>query len=195
MKIIGLTGGIGSGKTTVAKIFEKFGGKIFNSDLSAKKIQNENQTAISQIKELFGENVYLNGTLNRPQVAEIVFNDSEKLKKLNSIVHPLVFEDFSNFLDENSDKKFVILESAILVESGFDKYTDFSVLITADIAERIKRVMERDKIPQEKILARIKNQLSECELKCNCKYEIVNNDFQKVESQVKTILQQNNLLF
>lgn len=192
---IGLTGGIGSGKTTVSKIFEQFGGAVFTSDLRAKIIQNENPKAVLEIKKLFGEDIYFGGVLDRKRVADIVFNDSETLRKLNEIIHPLVFEDFSDFVSRNEDKKFVVLESAILVESGFYKFADFSVLVSADISLRIKRVMERDGVSKEKVFQRMKNQLSESELKRNCKYEVFNNDIQTVESQVKEILRQNNLLF
>ncbi|MBQ3656697.1 MAG: dephospho-CoA kinase [Bacteroidales bacterium] len=192
---IGLTGGIGSGKTTVAKVFERFGGGVYTSDLRAKIIQNENPKAVFEIKKLFGEDIYSDGVLNRKYLADIVFNDSEKLKQLNGIVHPLVFEDFSKFLDENQDKRFVVLESAILIESGFYKFADFSVLVTSDLSLRLKRVMARDKISEEKVFQRIKNQLSDQELKINCEYEVINNDIQTLESQVKDILRQNNLLF
>ena len=192
---IGLTGGIGSGKTTVSKIFEKFGGAVFTSDLRAKIIQNENPKAVSAIKNLFGDDIYSGGVLDRKRVADIVFNDSEALKKLNGIVHPLVFEDFNGFCAAHSDKRFVVLESAVLVESGFFRFADFSVLVSADFSLRVVRVMERDGISREKVLERIKNQLSESEVRGNCKYEVVNNDIQTVESQVKEILRQNNLLF
>jgi dephospho-CoA kinase len=192
---IGLTGGIGSGKTTVSKVFEKFGGAVFSSDFSARKIQNENPAAISKIKELFGEDVYKDGVLNRRRVASEVFNDSEKLKKLNAVVHPLVFEDFSAFCAANSGKEFAVLESAILVESGFYKFADFSVLVSAGVSERIKRVMERDGISREKVMERIKNQMPEEEIKKFCEFVIFNNDVKTLDCQVEAVLRGKNLLF
>lgn len=190
MKIIGLTGGIGSGKTTVSRVFETFGAAVYNSDLRAKKIQDENQKAISGLKKLFGNGIYsLDGVLNRKKIAEIVFSDETMLQKLNALIHPLVFEDFSNFCKINTEKKVVILESAILIESGFFKRVDFSVLVTADLETRINRTVMRDSVTKEQVLSRIKNQMSDIKKKEFCQYEIINNSsLDEVENQVKIIL-------
>ncbi|MBQ3690975.1 MAG: dephospho-CoA kinase [Bacteroidales bacterium] len=190
MKIIGLTGGIGSGKTTVSRVFETFGAAVYNSDLRAKKIQDENQKAISGLKKLFGDGIYsLDGVLNRKKIAEIVFSDETMLQKLNALIHPLVFEDFSNFCKINTEKKVVILESAILIESGFFKRVDFSVLVTADLETRINRTVMRDSVTKEQVLSRIKNQMSDIKKKEFCQYEIINNSsLDEVENQVKIIL-------
>lgn len=190
MKIIGLTGGIGSGKTTVSRVFETFGAAVYNSDLRAKKIQDENQKAISGLKKLFGDGIYsLDGVLNRKKIAEIVFSDETMLQKLNALIHPLVFEDFSNFCKINTEKKVVILESAILIESGFFKRVDFSVLVTADLETRINRTVMRDRVTKEQVLSRMKNQMSDIKKKEFCQYEIINNSsLDEVENQVKIIL-------
>lgn len=190
MKIIGLTGGIGSGKTTVSKIFETFGAAVYNSDLRAKKIQDENHAAISGLKKLFGENIYSkDGILDRKKVASMVFSDEIMLQKLNALIHPLVFEDFSNFCKINTEKKAVVLESAILIESGFFKRVDFSVLVTADLETRINRTVMRDRVTKEQVLSRMKNQMSDIKKKEFCQYEIINNgSLDEVENQVKIIL-------
>ncbi len=190
MKIIGLTGGIGSGKTTVSKIFETFGAAVYNSDLRAKKIQDENHEAISGLKKLFGENIYSkDGILDRKKVASVVFSDEMMLQKLNALIHPLVFEDFSNFCKINTEKKAVVLESAILIESGFFKRVDFSVLVTADLETRINRTVMRDRVTKEQVLSRMKNQMSDIKKKEFCQYEIINNgSLDEVENQVKIIL-------
>ncbi len=189
MKIIGLTGGIGSGKSTVAQVFKSEGGDVFTSDYEAKIIQDHNPEAIRKQKELLGEDIYLeDGTLDRKKVASIVFADKSKLLALNNIIHPLVKQSFDNFVAKNSDKKFVVLESAILISSGFYKFADFMVLVTADTETRINRVIMRDKVSRQQVLQRMSNQMSDDEFMKYCKYKIVNNDIETLGKQVKEIL-------
>lgn len=192
MKIIGLTGGIGSGKTTVSGCFKSLGAAVFTSDTEAKIIQDSHPEAIAKQKKLFGDDIYSpDGTLDRKRVAAVVFSDETMLKALNNIIHPLVKQSFDKFLEENKDKDFVVLETAILISSGFYKFADFSVLVTADFETRISRVMSRDNATREQVLQRIKNQQQDDEIMKFCKYKIINNDINTLESQVKQILTEN----
>lgn len=186
-KIIGITGGIGSGKTTAAKYFEELGFPLYNSDLRAKAIQNENPTVIQQIKAVFGEEAYTDEGLNRPFLAAITFNDKEKLKALNQIVHPAVFNDFKNWIDvQNAD--YVLKEAAILIESGSYKDCDLIIAVIADKEIRIARTMERDQISRAQVEARMNNQLSDEERITYSDYVIDNSqDLAYLQQQVKNI--------
>lgn len=187
-KIIGLTGGIGSGKTTAAKYFEEFGFPLYNSDLRARKIQNENLEVITKIKEAFGEESYNDDGMNRPYIASQIFNNQEKLQQLNSIVHPAVFNDFNRWVDEqNTD--YVIKEAAILIESGSYKDCDIIISVVADKEIRISRTMERDGLDREQILNRMANQLTDEERKEYSDYVIDNSqDLPYLYQQVKNIV-------
>lgn len=187
-KIIGLTGGIGSGKTTAAKYFEELGFPLYNSDLRAKKLQNENPIVIQQITNLFGEEAYNQDGMNRPYIASQTFNNKEKLQQLNAIVHPAVFADFKNWIDEqNSD--YIVKEAAILIESGSYKDCDIIVSVIADKEIRITRTIERDGLTREQVLTRINNQLSDEERKEYSDYIIDNSqDLTYLKQQVKNIV-------
>lgn len=187
-KIIGLTGGIGSGKTTAAKYFEELGFPLYNSDLRARKLQNENPEVIQKIKDVFGEEAYNNEGMNRPFIASKTFNDKEKLKQLNAIVHPAVFNDFKTWIEEqNTD--YVIKEAAILIESGSYKDCDIIISVVADKEIRITRTIERDGLTREQILNRMANQLTDEERKEYSDYIIDNSqDLNYLYQQVKNIV-------
>jgi dephospho-CoA kinase len=160
-KIIGLTGGIGSGKTTVAKYFASKGIPVYIADEAAKDIMND-KIVVQEVQSIFSENVILkNGLLDRNAIRELVFKDKNKLIELNNIIHPRVKDDFKNWLDKNKTAKFIIKEAAILFETNGQKYCDATILVTAPIETRIKRVLERDNTTRENILQIINNQLSE----------------------------------
>ena len=143
-KIIGITGGIGSGKSTVSKIIEEAGFPVYYSDIKAKTIVNENSRLQQQIKELLGENSYdADGLYDRKYVGEIVFNDEELLLKLNSLIHPAVKIDFENWVNQQN-AKYIFKETAILFELKLNESCFKSLLVTADDNIRIKRVMDRD---------------------------------------------------
>ncbi len=143
-KIIGITGGIGSGKSTVSKIIEEAGFPVYYSDIKAKSIVNENSRLQQQIKELLGENSYdADGLYDRKYVGEIVFNDEELLLKLNSLIHPAVKIDFENWVNQQN-AKYIFKETAILFELKLNESCFKSLLVTADDNIRIKRVMDRD---------------------------------------------------
>ena len=160
MKLIGITGGIGSGKSTIAKVFLSMGFPIYNSDDRAQELINVNLA--KEIKSHFGDDIYLNGKLNRKKMASLVFNNPEKLAQLNQIVHPAVAQDFENWA-KNQTTSLVFKEAAILFETGSYKKLDATVLVTADKQIRIKRVMQRDSVSEKDVIARMKNQWSDSE--------------------------------
>lgn len=157
MKIIGLTGGIGSGKSTIAKWFLELGIPVYDSDLEAKKLVDENKKIISELIKLFGDEVYQNGVYNRKLVSSKVFEDKELLGKLNQIIHPEVFRHFRNWV-KNQKTDFVVKEAAILFESGSYKDCDLVVSVVADEEIRINRVLKRDETTEAQIRQRMRNQ-------------------------------------
>jgi dephospho-CoA kinase len=160
-RIIGLTGGIGSGKSTVANYIASKGIPVYIADEEAKKIM-ERTDVKHNIQNLFPQSVLNDdNTLNRNKIAEFVFSNPEKLKQLNAIVHPAVKNDFSNWMKKHKDASFIIKEVAILFETGGHKDCDKVILITAPEEVRIERAMKRDNSTKESVLARIKNQLPE----------------------------------
>lgn len=184
--ILGLTGGIGSGKTTVLNIFKSLGAHVFIADVEAKKLMNTNTELIGQIKKMFGEQAYINGELNRLFIADKVFKNSEMLKNLNKIVHPKVQEKFKLFA-QSLPNEILVYEAAILFESGSNKLCDYIVTITASVEDRIDRVVVRDNTTKDKVLLRMKNQTSN-EKKIKQSHFVVNNtNLNYAKEQVKTI--------
>lgn len=163
--IIGITGGIGAGKSTVSNILRSMGYPVYDSDIQARKLQNENLELKQKIQNIFGDNIYNESGLDRPALSKIVFNNPELLAELNNIVHPVVLSDFEVWLQSNSQAKAVFIESAILFESGFNKQTDKIILVTASEEIRIARVVKRDGISQEQVRERIRRQTSDEEKK------------------------------
>ncbi len=175
-KIIGLTGGIGSGKTTVAKYFASKGIPVYIADEAAKNIMDD-KSVVQEVQTIFSENVIQkDGLLDRNAIRELVFKDKSKLEQLNKIVHPKVKVDFENWLKKNKKAPFIIKEAAILFETNGQKYCDATILVTAPIEIRIERVLERDITSRENILQIIKNQLSEEEKMKLATYVIKNEN-------------------
>ena len=160
MKIVGLTGGIGSGKTTVAKMFSELGVPIYIADVEAKKLTNSSKFIRKNLIELLGEKAYENNILNRPYVADKIFNDKDLLKSVNNIIHPKVSEHFEKWVSKQKTG-YVIKEAAILFENDGYKKCDFVILVTAPKSVRLKRVMERDKSSETEIQQRMDNQWSD----------------------------------
>lgn len=180
---IGLTGGIGSGKSTVAKIFQSLGVPVFNSDIEGKKILNTDQETINAVKIAFGS-VYLNNKIDTQKLAKIVFKDQSALQKLNSIVHPKVKEAFEDWKGKHKKSPFLLKEAAILVESGIYKELDGLIVVTAPKDIRVKRVIKRDGSTTEKVLERINAQLLDSEIIKFSNYRINNNGNKLVIPQV-----------
>lgn len=157
---VGLTGGIGSGKTTLARMFEELGAAVYYADLRAKEMMDADNILVENIKELLGPQAYKNGRLDRDYVAERVFPDKKLLGKLNAIVHPAVYMDFEHWR-LCLTAPYAVLESAILFESGGDARCDVTVAVTISEELRVKRVMERDGADEDSVRARIRSQMSD----------------------------------
>jgi dephospho-CoA kinase len=175
MSKVGVTGGIGSGKTLICNVFSKLGIPVFNADNEAKIILNTDKDVISTIKELFGNDIYINNSIDRKKLAEIIFNNEEALTKINSLVHPKVRLAFKKWCLQFSNLPYVIQEAAILFESEAYKELDYTITVHASEATRVKRVMQRDGVIEEKIKERIKNQMSDEERLKLADY-VINND-------------------
>lgn len=186
-KIIGLTGGIGSGKTTVANYMKSLGIPVYIADEEAKKIM-ETKEVIGLIQQTFGKSIIANNKINREKLAQIVFNNPDKLQQLNAIVHPIVKQNFDNWVKNHANHPFVIKEAAILFESGSYKYCDSIITVTAPLETRLQRVMERDKTDRESVLSRIKNQWSEEQKLEKSNFVIVNISLEDTKNQVDNIL-------
>ncbi|AVI51561.1 dephospho-CoA kinase [Pukyongia salina] len=164
MKIIGLTGGIGSGKTTVAKMFEELGISVYIADIEAKKLSNRSKVIRRKLTKLLGPHTYKESQLNREFVAQKIFNDPDLLKKVNAIIHPKVASHFKRWAKKQQGP-YVIKEAAILFENGGYKQCDKTILVVAPKAVRIERILARDNSNKEEIEARMKNQWSDSEKK------------------------------
>lgn len=185
--ILGVTGGIGSGKSLVCDIFKHLGVPIYNSDNRAKELMSSSPDLVSAISELFGEQAYLDGQLNRKHIASIVFNDDDKLKALNNIVHPAVGKDFDSWLKENSSAPLLIKEAAIMIESGAYKSLDKLLVVSAPESLRIQRVVERDTVSKDEVSKRMNKQLSEDELLEYADYVVHNGGEHLIVPQVINI--------
>jgi dephospho-CoA kinase len=183
MLIIGLTGGIGSGKTTVAKIFEVLGIPVYYADEEAKRIMNEDETIRSKLIVLFGEETYINGKLNRSHIASIVFKDTKKLDQLNAIVHPVTIADSDRWM-QSQNTLYAIKEAALIFESGSYKKLDYVIGVSSPVDLRIQRVINRDKISKSEVERRIHNQMPEKEKMKRCHFVIVNDEAQLMMPQV-----------
>ncbi|MGB3592438.1 MAG: dephospho-CoA kinase [Nonlabens sp.] len=190
MKIVGLTGGIGSGKTTVAREFEKLGVPVYIADQRSKLLLNTDSAVIEQVKQLLGDKVYTvrDGKIqaNRKLIATVVFSDKGALQSLNAILHPAVQRDFKNWL-KKVHHSYVIYEAAILLDSGPNFIVDEVLLVTASLKTRVDRVVKRDKISRKDVYNRILNQSSELYKLELSNYVIQNKEFAKIPLLVSNI--------
>ena len=184
--IVGLTGGIGAGKSTVAEIFKKLGIPVYNSDQRAKDLYAESKVLKSKMQHHFGTDIYIGNEINRAKLAEIVFKDTGQLQVLNGFVHPLLQKDFE-YWNEKQTALYVVREAAILIESGAHKSCKFVIVVTADEALRIERVMSRDNVSKEQVNQRITNQISEKERLGFADFVIVNNSEDLLIKQVSEV--------
>ena len=176
---IGLTGGIGSGKSLVSRIFSVLGVPVFHSDEVSKYLINQNQKIIDAVSEVFGTQIYRQGMLDRKKLSEIVFDNKALLERLNSILHPAVTAEFKKWLSNCTGSTYIIKEAAILFESGTHQDLDIVITVTAPEDMRISRVMERDGISAEEVTHRMRNQLDEKE-RISRSDEIIQNDGQEL---------------
>ena len=172
---VGLTGGIGSGKTTVSNFLLDYGIPVYNSDSKGKTLMNTNLELKNNIVSIFGERVYDNGILNTNLLSRIVFNDSTKIEQLNNLVHPKVAQDFNQWVGKNNNKPILVKEAAILIESGAYLNMDKIILVVSEKSTRINRVSKRDNSDLESIEKRINLQLTDNEKIKYADYIIENN--------------------
>jgi len=186
MIIVGLTGGIGSGKTTVTKMFTELNIPVYIADVEAKLLMNRSKVIRRKLINLFGKKAYVNNELNRVFIANKIFDDKALLEQMNAIVHPKVANHFKRWI-KKQDAKYCIKEAAILFENGSYKHCDFTILITAPEPIRILRVVERDNSNETKVKAIIKNQWSDDDKLKLSDFVIENIDLEQTKKQVLKI--------
>ncbi len=186
MKIVGLTGGIGSGKTTVAKLFSELGVPVYIADVEAKKLTNSSLVIRRKLIELLGNNAYLDDKLNRKYVADKIFADKKLLKAVNAIIHPKVAAHFKKWVLKQKSN-YVIKEAAILFENGSYKDCDLLILVTAPKALRISRVKKRDNASSMEIEQRMSNQWSDSKKKKLADIIVENIDLEATRERIKKI--------
>lgn len=186
---IGITGGIGSGKSVICKILSLYDVPVYDADIEAKNLNDTSPVIKEQISKHFGKELYSGDKLDRKKFAEIIFNDPQKLKTANSIIHPEVEKHFLDWIEKHKNSPIVALESAILFESLFKEYTDIAVTVTSPMQTRIDRVKKRNNIDIESIIARINSQMSDEERAKLSDVVIINDEKQSLLLQVKDLLQ------
>lgn len=183
---IGLTGGIGSGKSTVARIFETLGVPVYYADDASKKLLNDNEALKKEIEKHFGKDTYQNGQLNRQLLSALVFNNADQLAMLNSIVHPATIKDAADWM-QKQNAPYAIKEAALIFESGSQEHLDKVIGVYAPASVRIHRVMQRDKVSRQEVVSRMNRQINE-EIKMRlCDYVITNDEQQLLIPQVIAI--------
>ena len=186
-KIICITGGIASGKSTIAKHIESQGYKVYNSDLEAKKI-TESQEVLEEIKQKISHRVFINNQLDRKLLGQLVFENKNLLDTLNQIIHPRVKKDFENWLKKNQAEKIIFKESALVFEIGINQTCEQVISVLAPKSERINRVMKRDNLSKKDILNRMKNQITDKKRRELSDFCIYNKDLSKPLIKTNTIL-------
>lgn len=176
---IGITGGIGTGKSTVCRIFETLGIPVFYADQEAKNLSTQDAAVVHAIKKIFGEDIYAGGALRSKEVAAIVFQEPAKLAQLNAIIHPAVRLKFESWVMQQKEAPYVLKEAALIYESGSDTLLNAVIVVTAPEKLRIERIAKRDQLPAEAIRSRMKNQWPEDEKIKRAKF-IINNDEQRM---------------
>jgi len=180
---VGITGGIGSGKTTVAKVFEVLGVPVYYADEAAKRLMNEDGILKDEIQHHFGKECYVEGKLNRKYLSELVFNNDKKLALLNSIVHPATIADAQKWMQQQTTP-YAIKEAALIFESGSQQQLDYVIGVFTPIPMRIQRVIKRDQLSREEIKARMDKQMDESIKMRLCDFVITNDEQQMVIPQV-----------
>lgn len=188
--VIGITGGIGSGKSTFANLLREKGYAVYDSDMEARRLQNNHPVVKMRIQELFGEKIYDENGLNRKALAEIVFRDKKLLTQLEHIVHPVVWDDFHDWVSAQTDEKLLFFEAAILFENGWYRDVDKIIVITASEQVRIGRVMARDGVTAEQVRSRMVNQWPEEDKIARADFVIHSDDHFPLEGKVQNIIQQ-----
>jgi len=186
MMIVGLTGGIGSGKSTVANMFRELGIPVYDSDKEAKLLMATSQEVKEAITDLLGKEAYSDGELNRSFIADKVFKDSELLEKLNGIVHPAVRKHFMQWV-EAQEAPYVIQETALIFENKAQDNYDFTILVTAPVETRIQRVVDRDDVGKKTVVDRMQNQLIDSQKLDLADFSLENLELDKTQRKVKEL--------
>ncbi len=189
---VGLTGGIGSGKTTVAKVFKTLGVPVYYSDIEAKIITVSDEKVIKALISEFGNNVYLpDGNVNKPYLSKLIFENNESREKINNIIHPAVAKHFNEWVKayETVGQKYVVKEAAILFESGAYKQVDKIITVVTDVNQRIERLIKRDNNSREEVIQKINSQISDEDKIKLSDYVIYNNDDDMILPQVLEIIE------
>jgi len=186
MIVVGLTGGIGSGKTTVAGMFEELGIPVYIADKEAKRLMNTSKVIKRKLIALFGEDAYLDNQLNRPFIASKIFNDAALLKQMNAIVHPKVGKDFIRWM-KKQESVYVLKEAAIIFEHHKQSEYDYIITVTASLEQRVARVIKRDNTTKEKVLDIVSNQMADEEKIKQSDFVIVNDELENTRKQVVSV--------
>ena len=186
MKRVGLTGGIGSGKTYISKIFNKLGIPVFYSDSYAKKLMVEDSSLVNLLKKRFGSDIYINQEINKQKLSDIIFNQKSSLQDMENIVHPFVEKAFKSWIF-NQNSHYVLKEAAILFETGSYKFMDFNILVHADLETRIARVIKRDEKNRTQVMNIINSQVNFSDIKKLSDSIIYNNEEDFIMPQIMKI--------
>ncbi len=181
---VGLTGGIGSGKTTIARVFEILGIPVFYADKEARELINNDLGLMAKIIQVFGTEAYHENRYNVQYISKIVFNDRSMLEKLNNITHPHIFDAFSRWAGIQKNTPYLIMEAAILFESGFSEIFDYTITVNSPKEIRILRITKRDNTDTDKIMAIINNQLTDSERSMKADFAIINDNSRLIIPQV-----------
>jgi dephospho-CoA kinase len=194
MKIIGLTGGIGSGKTTISKEFIDNSIKVYNSDDRAKFLMINSKNIKNKLLDSFGSEIFSSGSLNKPYISKLIFSDSKSLNLINSIVHPEVLKDFINW-KSNLNDKYIVYESALIFETGSYKLNDFNILVTSELDLRINRVMLRDNLDKSIVIKKINSQWKDEKKIPLADYVFLNSSKKSNSLKVKNLIIYFNSIF
>lgn len=191
---LGITGGIGSGKSIVAKLFEQNGVPVYNADNEARALNDNSPIIREKLINQFGPDIYIDNVLDRNKFADIIFNDAEKLKIANSIIHPEVLKHFNEWCEaQQSEHSIVAMEAAILFESGYHKYLDVTVTVYAPLRSRISRVKSRDNVTEEDVRRRMQHQMPDKEKISLSDYVIMNDYKHSLIDQVRRLIKEISL--
>lgn len=185
---LGITGGIGSGKSVVSHLLEVMGVPVYIADIESKRLTVTDPQIRQELINLLGEEVFQNGELNKPFLANYLFSNPEHAQNINNIIHPKVKDDFCRWAEAHKHHPIIAMEAAILIETGFAEQVDYIVMVYAPTELRVKRAMKRDASSKEAIIKRIQSQMSDEEKKTKAHYTILNDNTQSIISQVERLL-------
>lgn len=189
MTKIGITGGIGSGKSVIARIFTALGYKVYDCDSAASRLMLCDEGLKTALVRLLGNETYTaDGRLNKKWLAQVLFNEPSKRQSINETVHPVVIKDFLDWCERHSSERLLFVESAILVESGLINHVDKSIMVSAPVEERVGRILKRDKMTYDEAMARIGSQLDDAEKSKLCDFIVDNSTQSRVLPQIMRIL-------